>query len=190
MSQPTRFDQACLLISEIANQLGHNAIGHRGRRWVNFFLGLSALLGAVAGSVGLADLVSKTWVSIITLAATASTAVVIILLTTLKYDAHLRAQGKYSHLYNRTLACNMATEAGQRAFILMWTDFGNVVNEVDTDQASLSNRQVRKYEKKARSQLDAGMQDLARLLTNPPPAEPSGLEEPPPPSSNVAAQKN
>jgi hypothetical protein len=168
MSQPTSYAKASLLISEKANQLGHNAKGNQGRWWTNGFLGLSALLAAVAGSTGLADLVSKTWISVIALAATASTAVAISLLTTLKYDAHLRAQGKYAALFHQTVRCDINTTDGAALFDLLWKNFGNVVGEVDGERVSLNNSQTRKFEKKARNELrDEEMQKLARILPTP-----------------------
>lgn len=179
MSQPPSYAKASLLISEKANQLGHNAKGNQGRWWTNSFLGLSMLLGAVAGSTGLANLVSKTWVSIIALAATASTAVAISLLTTLKYDAHLRAQGKYAGLFHQTVRCDINTPDGVALFDLLWNDFGDVVGEVDSERVSLSNRQTRKYEKKARNELgDEELRKIARILSTPlPPWE--SLSPPP-----------
>ena len=170
MSQPRLYELASLLISEKANQLGHNAKGDQGRWWTNSFLGLSAVLGAVAGSTGLADLVSKTWVSIIALAATASTTVAICLLTTLKYDAHLRAQGKYEDLFHQTVQCNINTPDGVELFKHLWNDFGNVVREVNGERASLSNRQVRKYEKEAKNELrNPEMEQIAIILPTPTP---------------------
>jgi hypothetical protein len=178
MSQPISYAKASLLISEKANQLGHNAKGNQGRWWANSFLGLSALLGAVAGSTGLADLVSKTWVSIIALAATASTTVAISLLTTLKYDAHLRAQGKYAALFHQTVRCDINTPDGVVHFDLLWKNFGDVVGEVDGERVSLNNSQTRKFERKARNELgDEEMQKIARILPMPLPP----LESLPPP---------
>lgn len=171
MSQPTSYAKASLLISEKANQLGHNAKGNQERWWTNGFLGLSALLGVVAGSAGLADLVSKTWVSIIALAATASTAVAISLLTTLKYDAHLRAQGKYAALFHQTVRCDINTPNGVAQFDLLWKNFGDVVGEVDCEQVSLNNNQTRKYEEKARNELgDVEMHEIAKILSVPLPS--------------------
>lgn len=168
MSQPRLYELASLLISEKANQLGHNAKGDQGRWWTNSFLGFSAILGAVAGSTGLADLVSKTWVSIIALAATASTTVAICLLTTLKYDAHLRAQGKYEDLFHQTVRCDINTRDGAALFDRLWNDFGDAVREVNGERASLSNRRVQKYEKKARNELgNAEMQKVAIILPMP-----------------------
>lgn len=169
MAQPTLYQMASLLISEKANQLAHNARGDQGRWWTNGFLGLSLLLGAIAGSTGLADLVSKTWVSVIALAAAASTSVVISLMTTLKYDAHLRAQSKYADLFHRTVQCDIDSADGEVLFDLLWKDFGDVVREVDGEGASLSNRQIKKYEKKARNELSGTEQKVAEILPMPPP---------------------
>ena len=60
---------------------------------------LSAVLGYVAGFSGLVNLVGKTWVSLIALAAGISTTGVILALTTLKYSDHLRAAAEYELLY-------------------------------------------------------------------------------------------
>jgi hypothetical protein len=69
MSLPVSKKLASLLFSEKANQLAHARIGARGRRWTNGLLVLSAVLGYVAGFSGLVNLVGKTWVSLIALAA-------------------------------------------------------------------------------------------------------------------------
>jgi hypothetical protein len=170
MSQPRLYELGSLLISEKANQLGHNAKGNQGRRWTNILLGFSALLGVFAGSTGLADLVSKMWVSIIALAATATTAAVIFLLTTLKYDAHLRAQAKYEDLFHQTVRCDISTPDGAALFAHLWDDFGDIVREVNGERASLSNRQVLKYENKARNELgNAEMRRVAIILPAPTP---------------------
>lgn len=52
-----------MLLSEKANQLGHDSIGIRGRRLTSVLLVLSALLGYLAGVTGLTDLVGKTAVA-------------------------------------------------------------------------------------------------------------------------------
>jgi len=146
MSLPRSKDVADLLLSEKANQLGHARIGERGRFWTNTFLLISTLLGIAAGATGLADLISNREVGIIALAATLSTAFAFYLFTTLKYDAHLRAQGKYEDLYLRTLECNVETEEGVVLYAALRRDFRRIVNEVNNDRASLKSRQVTKCE--------------------------------------------
>ena len=168
MSAPPVKEQASLLLSEKANQLGHASIGARGRRWTIGFLVLSTLLACIAGSTGLADLINKTWASVIALAASISTAGVILLFTTLKYDAHLRAQSKYQDLYLRTLACDVATRKGKALFEVLWEDFRRVVNEVNQEGASLAPGQVSKFEDKAREELpNKDIQEKAEILPKP-----------------------
>lgn len=165
ISLPTLKDVASLLLSEKANQLGHASIGSRGLFWTTVFLAISALLGCVAGSTGLADLISKTWVSAIALAAALSTTIVILLLTTLKYDAHLRAQTKYEDLYLRTVGCDVTTTEGQKLFNVLWRRFRRIVSEVNAEKASLNPRQVTRFEAKAREQLpNEDMQKVAEIL--------------------------
>jgi hypothetical protein len=180
MSDPPYKERASLLLSEKANQLGHASIGVRGRSWTNGFLVLSALLACVAGSTGLADLISKTWVSVIALAASLSTTVVILLLTTLKYDAHLRAQTKYQDLYLRTVGCDIEAYEGNVLFDTLWEDFRRVVEEVNQERASLTPRQVNKFENKAKELLpDIDYRQRAKILSEPIPdiGDPSVLGE-------------
>ena len=69
MSVPNLSGLASLLLSEKANQLGHDSIGTRGRRLTRVLLVLSALLGYLAGVTGLTDLVGKTAVAVLGIAA-------------------------------------------------------------------------------------------------------------------------
>ena len=153
MSVPNFKRKASLLLSEKANQIAHNSIGVFGRRWTTRFLALSITLGCIAGSTGLADLISKTWVSVIAIAASLSTALVILLLTTLKYDAHLRAQTRYQSLFMRTVGCDIRTPEGQAQFNCLWDEFWHVAELVDAEGAMLNRHQIRKYEQEARREL-------------------------------------
>jgi len=159
MSVPRLKDVASLLLSEDANHLAHASVGVRRRFWTNAFLGFSALLGCVAGSTGLADLLSKTWVSVIALAATLSTTIVILFLTMFKYDAHLRVQAKYQDLYMRTLGCDVTTAKGLALYKALYDEFMLVARE-SNQEAPLSNRQVTKFENKARKKLPTEIGDM------------------------------
>lgn len=173
MSLPTDRVKTSLLISERANYLGHNAKRAQGQRWTNSIVGLSALLGVVAGSTGLADLVSKTWVSIIALAAAASSTVAISLLQTSKSDAHQRAQAKYEDLYQRTGECDINAPGGEALFDRLYEEFRDIVKEVnEKDHASLKNWQTKRFWKKAKNQIKEerqGVQEIDKPLPMPPP---------------------
>lgn len=153
MSVPVSKKLASLLFSEKANQLAHARIGARGRRGTNGLLVLSAVLGYFAGFSGLVNLVGKTWVSLIALAAGISTTGVILALTTLKYSDHLRAAAEYELLYLRTIRVEEGTPEGQQRFSELWEAFEQVVDRVHAAGAALNPDQVTRYEEEARAAL-------------------------------------
>lgn len=144
---------ASLLLAAKANALGHASMAVRERWLTNGFLILSAVLGYVAGFNGLADLVSKTWVSVIALAAGLSTTIVILALTMLKPRDHQRAQAEYDGLFMRTVGCDLRSANGSASFDKVWDDFISVVHDIDKAGIPLTSNQVSKFAKKARKAL-------------------------------------
>jgi hypothetical protein len=167
---PDNAEKVSLLWSAKANELGHGYLGTRGRRWSTIFIYVSGILGYVAGFSGLADLISTRWVSAIALAAGVSTTVLILLLTTLKADAHLRAAGKYQSIYLGTVSCYMDTSEGEARFRTMWDAFEKLVREVDAGDYKLTPGQVKKYKEVAWRELNTiprkeTFQDQARFIS-------------------------
>jgi hypothetical protein len=88
----------------------------------------------------------------------------------LKYDAHLRAQGKCEDLFHQTVRCDINTPDGAALSGHLWNDFGDIVREINGERAALSNRQALKYENKARNELgNVEMQRVAIILPTPTP---------------------
>jgi hypothetical protein len=103
-------------------------------------------------------------VSVIALAAGVSTTILILLLTSLKFDAHLQAQGKYQAIYLGTVPCGVNTTGGEQRLNEMWGAFTEVVKEANSGGYALTPGQVRKYEAEARQAVpDTVMRNHAEL---------------------------
>lgn len=156
---PDDVSKASLVWSAKANELGHGYIGARGRRWSTVFMFVSGILGYVAGFSGLADLVSKTWVGAIALAAGVSTTILILLLTTSKSDSHRQAEGKYQLIYLGAVACDMSTTRGKNHLEDMRRAFTELVREINAGGYGLTPGQVKKYKALAKEELSNTIPD-------------------------------
>lgn len=159
---PDDTEKVSLLWSAKTNALGHNYLGARGRRWSTTFMYVSGILGYVAGFSGLAGLISTRWVSVIALAAGVSTTVLVLLLTTLKPDAHLHAAGKYQDIYLGTVPCDPNTSQGQARYGAMYDAFSEVVREVNHGKYALTPGQVKKYRALAWGELNLSALEYVR----------------------------
>jgi hypothetical protein len=112
-------------------------------------LAVSALLGYAAGFSGLTNLVGKTWVGLIALAAGLSTAAVILLLTTLKPNDHLRAGAAYQDIYLRTVQQGLNDDNLWR----LQDEFRKTAADTNKDGIGLSLSAIRKFREAARSEL-------------------------------------
>lgn len=158
MSAPMSAALASLVLSEKANQLGHDSIGTWGRRLTSALLILSAILGYLAGVTGLTGLVGKTAVAVLGIAAGVTTTSAILALTMLKSGEHLRIAGEYELLFIRTVRLDEGTSGDQLRHQEFREAFDRVVEKSRTAGISLSNGQVARYEGQARAilALEAG----------------------------------
>jgi hypothetical protein len=150
MSVPISCDLASLLLSAKANQLGHDSIGTLGRRLTQGLLILSAILGYLAGVTGLTDLVGKTTVAVLGIAAGVTTTSAILALTMQKPDEHLRIAGEYELLFSRSAQLNERNPEDQRRYRELREEFDRVVERSRLVRISLSNGQVSRCEGQAR----------------------------------------
>jgi hypothetical protein len=150
MSDPISPGLASLLLSEKANQLGHDSIGTRGRRLTRVLLVLSALLGYLAGVTGLTDLVGKTAVAVLGIAAGVITTGAILALTMQKSDEHLRIAGEYELLFLKSARLVERNPEDQLRHREFREEFDRVVEKSRIERISLSNGQVIRFEKQAR----------------------------------------
>jgi hypothetical protein len=144
---------ASLLLSMKANQLGHDSVGGRGRRATSVLLVLSALLGYLAGVTGLADLIGKTVVAVLGILAGVSTTGAILALTMLKSGDHLRVAGEYELLFSKTVRHDEEKPEARVQHQELREAFDRVVEKTRTAGTSLTNGQVLRYERQARTAL-------------------------------------
>lgn len=169
MSAPMSVDLASLVLSEKANQLGHDSIGTLGRRLTSVLLVLSAILGYLAGITGLTDLVGKTAVAVIGIAAGVTATCAILALTMLKSGEHIRIAGEYELLFSRTVRLDKGTPEDQLRLQEFREAFDRVAEKSRIAGISLSNGQVIRYERRARAILALEVGEVnarkARLLS-------------------------
>lgn len=150
MSVPISPGLANLLLSAKANQLGHDSIGTLGRRLTQGLLILSAILGYLAGVAGLTDLVGKTAVAVLGIAAGVTTTSAILALTMQKPDEHLRIAGEYELLFSRSAQLDERNPEDQRRYRELREEFDRAVEKSRVVGISLSNGQVSRCEGQAR----------------------------------------
>jgi hypothetical protein len=144
---------ASYLFSEKVNYLAHVNLGKQQRAIIVFLLAVSAVLSSIAGTVGLSDM-SKSWVSGVTLAAGATSVLVLVLLSWVNWKGHLRVGSDYEALYQDTLACRMGTgKVDEERLAPLRNPFRDLTNEASKAEAQLSDRQIKRYVRRARREL-------------------------------------
>ena len=144
------------MLASQANASGHAANGIWGRGITNALIAISGLLSAFAGAGVFSDTFSKAVVGWASLAASVASALAIICLTTLKFDAHLRLQGAYESVRARLVQCEPHKgydEDSDRLFSLCIDDFNRAVETAGHEKALLTGKQVDKFEAQARAKI-------------------------------------
>jgi hypothetical protein len=155
-----------LIFSEKANQLAHDAIGVRCRRLTTGLLVLSAVLGYAAGFTGLGDAMGKAGVTVLAFLAGVTSTGTVLALTMFKSGEHLRFAGEYEQLLMATMPLALTEDAAR--FATCRDEFRRVVGRTRDAGVSLSQGQVRKYERMAREWLrqDFGVDSIEAELLN------------------------
>jgi hypothetical protein len=153
-------------LSEKANQLAHDAIGIRCRRLTTGLLVLSAVLGYAAGFTGLGDVMGNAGVTVLAFLAGVTSTGTVLALTMLKSGEHLRFAGAYEQLLMATMPLAINEDAAGLAKCR--DEFSRVVGSTRDAGVSLSQGQVRKYERMAREWLrqDSGVENVDAELLN------------------------
>ena len=107
----------------------------------------------VAGAVGLSNM-SKPWVSGVTLAGGATSVLVLVLLPWVNWKSHLRVGSDYEALYQETIACRMGHgQVDEERLAALRDRFRELTDEARRAEAQLGDRQIKRYEKRARGEL-------------------------------------
>jgi hypothetical protein len=120
---------------------------------------LSALFGYLAGVTGLTDLVGKTAVAVLGIAAGVATTSAILALTMLKSAAHLSAAGDYEKLFRAAVQLDERIAEDRLRHRKLRAESDRIAEDSRTAGISLSNGQVSRYEKQARTKLAAAAGD-------------------------------
>lgn len=144
---------ASYLFSEKVNYLAHVNVGKLQRAGIIALLAVSAVLSYIAGSVGLSD-VSKTWVSVVTLAAGVTSTLVLCLVPSANWRNHLRVGSDYEALYQDTIVCRMGNgKVDEERLTALREQFRDLTEEARKAEVQLGDRQIKRYERRARREL-------------------------------------
>lgn len=141
------------LFTEKVNYLAHVNVGKLQRAIIVALLTVSAVLSSIAGAVGLSDL-GKSWVSGITLAAGATSVLVLALLPWANWKNHLRVGSDYEALYQETLGCRMGHgEVNEERLEALRERFRDLTEEARKAEVQLGDRQIKRYARRASAEL-------------------------------------
>jgi uncharacterized membrane protein len=144
---------ASFLFSEKVNYLAHVNVGKRQRILINALVAGSAVLSAVTGTLALSD-VGKFWVVLLTLSSVATSTLVLVLLPSANWRNHLRVGSDYETLYQDTIACRMGNgKVAERQLAALRDRFRNITMESRDAECQLGDRQIKRYENRARREL-------------------------------------
>lgn len=148
---------ASYLFSEKVNYLAHVNVGKLQRGIINALVAVSAMLSTFAGAVGLSD-ANKPWVSGVTLAAGVIATLVLVLLPIANWRNHLRVGSDYEALYQDTIACRMGSgRVDEKRLAVLRRRFRDLTEEARKAEVQLSDRQIKRYEKRAKGELPDGI---------------------------------
>jgi hypothetical protein len=151
VSIPPSRELRSLVLSETANKLAHDALGTRGRRLVTGLVVGAAVLGYAVGFTGLGGLIGKPAVEVLGLVAGIVSTVAFWALTSMKPGEHLRFAGEYEQLLMATMP--LAGEEDTAKYERCQEDFKKLVRRTRDAGIALTNGQITKYERMARTQL-------------------------------------
>jgi hypothetical protein len=144
---------ASYLFSEKVNYLAHVNVGKRQRIQINALVAGSAVLSAVTGTLGLSN-VGKFWVGLFTVAAVATSTLVLVLLPSANWRNHLRVGSDYEALYQDTLNCNMGNGmVNNKRLADLRNRFRDLTLEASKAEVQLGYKQIKRYVKRAREEL-------------------------------------
>jgi hypothetical protein len=148
---------ASYLFSEKVNYLAHVNVGKLQRGFIIALLAVSAVLSFIAAVVGVSD-AGKSWVVGVTLASGVIATLVLCLVPWANWRNHLRVGSDYEALYQDTLACEMGNgKVDEKRLAALRERFRDLTEEARKAEVQLGDRQIKRYENRARRELPESM---------------------------------
>jgi hypothetical protein len=148
---------ASYLFSEKVNCLAHVSVGKLQRGFIIAMLAVSAVLSFIAAVVGVSD-AGKSWVVGVTLASGVIATLVLCLVPWANWRNHLRVGSDYEALYQDTIACRMGNgKVDEKRLAALRKRFRDLTEEARKAEVQLGDRQIKRYENRARRELPESM---------------------------------